>query len=209
MLVQVKSLLFSKALCESIRLYFPTVDCVESTEMGLRADIERCRPDIVFLEAESSFRCVLLFELRRSFPSTKLLLLLPGETAQAVKVQYLADGVDGYVMNDQPPETLARAIEALRDGQIWAERATIAMALRTVILQKRSRRDLTLREREVLLLLSAGLKTAEIAQRMCLSVSSVKGHLQRAYRKLGTSRGSDAVKRFAVLQNGETSAGAS
>jgi len=47
--------------------------------------------------------------------------------------------------------------------------------------------DLTRRQREVLELLSDGLTAQAIARRLCLSPRTVGKHLERVYRRLGTS----------------------
>src|SRR5207237_7917798 len=44
---------------------------------------------------------------------------------------------------------------------------------------------LTPREREVAMLVARGLTSAEIAQRLVLSIRTVENHLQRAYAELG------------------------
>ena len=45
--------------------------------------------------------------------------------------------------------------------------------------------SLTAREREVVTLIAAGLSNEEIADRLCLSVSTAKTHATRAMAKLG------------------------
>ena len=52
----------------------------------------------------------------------------------------------------------------------------------------------TPREREVLALIAAGMSNKEIAERLFLSVNSVKTHVRSAYRKLGVSRRVDAAR---------------
>lgn len=47
--------------------------------------------------------------------------------------------------------------------------------------------DLTQRQREILALLSEGLTIQAIARRLCLSPRTVGKHLERMYRRLGTS----------------------
>jgi LuxR family transcriptional regulator, maltose regulon positive regulatory protein len=56
------------------------------------------------------------------------------------------------------------------------------------------------REREVLVLLSGMLSTAEIASEMYLSVNTVKTHLRSIYRKLSAAHRGEAVRRARQLQ---------
>lgn len=55
------------------------------------------------------------------------------------------------------------------------------------------------REREVLTLLAEGLQAKEIADRLHLSVSMIKDHTLRMYRKLEVSNGPHAVRRAHLL----------
>ena len=52
---------------------------------------------------------------------------------------------------------------------------------------------MTEREREVLALLCEGLKNAEIAERLSISVRTVDHHLSAAFAKLGVASRTEAV----------------
>jgi LuxR family maltose regulon positive regulatory protein len=52
---------------------------------------------------------------------------------------------------------------------------------------------LSRREREVLFLVAEGLSNDQIAQRLFLSLSTVKGHNSRIFEKLGVRRRTEAV----------------
>ncbi|MFD1214820.1 response regulator transcription factor, partial [Arthrobacter sp. GCM10027362] len=47
---------------------------------------------------------------------------------------------------------------------------------------------LTGRERDIAALVAQGLKNAQIAQQLCLSIRTVEGHIYRTFAKLGISR---------------------
>jgi DNA-binding NarL/FixJ family response regulator len=55
---------------------------------------------------------------------------------------------------------------------------------------------LSQRELQVLELASLGLRNAQIAERLALSVHAVKFHLSGAYRKLGVTNRTEAVVAF-------------
>ena len=59
---------------------------------------------------------------------------------------------------------------------------------------------LTEREREVLVHVSGMLNTAEVAEKMYISVNTVKTHLRNIYRKLAAAHRSEAVRRARQLQ---------
>jgi DNA-binding CsgD family transcriptional regulator len=64
----------------------------------------------------------------------------------------------------------------------------------------RGPRSLTLQERRVLLHVAEGLSNGEIAERLVVASSTVRKHLEHAYRKLGVTNRLAAVR---VLQAGE------
>jgi len=53
--------------------------------------------------------------------------------------------------------------------------------------------DLTVREAEILRLLTAGSTNKEIAARLVLSIHTIERHLQNAYRKIGVRNRADAA----------------
>ena len=59
---------------------------------------------------------------------------------------------------------------------------------------------LTRREVEVLRLIAAGLRNQEIADQLCLSVSTVKRHIANAYGKLGVRHRTEALVRAKELK---------
>jgi len=61
---------------------------------------------------------------------------------------------------------------------------------------------LSVREREVLQMASAGLTNAEIARRLAVTVHTVKFHLASIYRKLEVSNRTEAAIAFFRLNSG-------
>lgn len=57
-------------------------------------------------------------------------------------------------------------------------------------------KPLSARETEVLTMASTGLRNAEIADRLCISIHAVKFHLATIYRKLGVTNRTEAAVVF-------------
>jgi DNA-binding CsgD family transcriptional regulator len=64
---------------------------------------------------------------------------------------------------------------------------------------------LSSRELQVLEMVSLGLRNAEIADRLGISVHAIKFHLAAVYRKLGVSNRTEAVVTYIRLVAGESS----
>jgi two-component system, NarL family, nitrate/nitrite response regulator NarL len=103
-------------------------------------------------------------------------------------------GAMGLVLKEQTPEELRRAILKVHAGELWVDRK-----LATSIITRISRpsqtdntedidlgkiASLTEREREVIDLVCEGLKNKEIADRLFISLTTVRHHLTSIFAKL-------------------------
>ena len=92
-------------------------------------------------------------------------------------------------------EALGAVVEAVCAGQVSAPNEQ-RRALRA--------RALTAREKQVLMLVAAGLTNSQIAAELFLAESTVKSHLSSAFGKLGVSSRSEAA---AVILDPERGSG--
>lgn len=69
--------------------------------------------------------------------------------------------------------------------EAWAEASLYATDVRGLFAPLARAADLTAREREIAVMVSEGLQTAEIATALVLSVRTVENHLLNAFRKVG------------------------
>jgi DNA-binding NarL/FixJ family response regulator len=106
-------------------------------------------------------------------------------------------------------DCVVKAIVAVKRGEVWLERKTLADALAALIAELdmgsathaksgevncRRRLSLTGRESEIVELLSHGLTNKEIARTLEVSTETVKKHLQNIFIKLGVHRRTQVVR---------------
>ena len=106
--------------------------------------------------------------------------------------QAIRYGARGLVGLDQPPETLFKAIEIVHSGDIWMERKLVAEIVTSVVSGSAAKagariESLTRREREVVRLVSEGLKNKQIAERLAIADVTVRHHLTSIFSKLEVS----------------------
>jgi DNA-binding NarL/FixJ family response regulator len=110
----------------------------------------------------------------------------------------LRAGASGFLLKDASAERLLQAVRQVAAGETsWAP-TVMDRLLATYLRGPDPRaaaavRTLTDREREVLCSVAQGLSNEEVAQRLYLSVTTVKTHLARVFAKLGARDRAQAV----------------
>ena len=123
------------------------------------------------------------------------ILVLTMHDEEAVVVRALRAGAHGYLLKSDAPDTIARAIRAVAEGNTWLS-GTVGRRVRTAA--TRSNRQpalasLSERESEVLELVARGQHNTEIAQELFLSVKTVQNHVSSIMGKLGVTSRAEAV----------------
>lgn len=109
----------------------------------------------------------------------------------------LKAGACGYLLKRSKPEEVRRALMEVRDG---GAPMSAEIARRVVQAFHRPAREeaaqLSKREVEILEWLTQGLANKEIADRLTLSVETVRAHLKRIYDKLHVHSRTEAAMKF-------------
>ena len=131
--------------------------------------------------------------IRQQTPSTEVIALTSFHEEDLIE-RALQAGAISYLLKNVSAQALADAIRQAHAGHsTLAPEATEALVKATR--QRASQHDhgLTERELEVLSLLVEGLSNAEIAERLVVSVATVKFHVRGILSKLGVSSRTEAV----------------
>ena len=101
-------------------------------------------------------------------------------------VDALGAGASGYLTKSSEPAEIATAVRAIANGQTYVSPTLASYLLQSA--KGTSALDLSKREIELLKWLAKGLTDVEIGERMYISVSGVRGHLDRIRDKTGVRR---------------------
>jgi DNA-binding NarL/FixJ family response regulator len=109
-----------------------------------------------------------------------LALSLHDETIYAERV--LKAGAMGYLMKQEPPEIVIKAIYQIIDGSVFISDAMSSRILRKFVDGKDQAEEspvdqLTDRELEVYQLIGQGFSTREIAEKLFISIKTVENHV--------------------------------
>jgi two-component system, NarL family, response regulator LiaR len=112
---------------------------------------------------------------------------------QELVTDSLHAGVAGYLSKGMDAEDLVRAIEQIHAGQTVVPRTGGTANPKPDSDWPGKAQGLTVRESEIVALITQGLSNQEIADRSYLSINSVKTYIRTAYRKMGVERRAQAV----------------
>ncbi len=140
-----------------------------------------------------------IYKLQRALPKTKL-VIINENLGEQDKIELLKMGVRGFFSQDLDSEQMYKALRLIDDGEIWASRKTLIKSVKdaySVFPQNLSDTtknfNLTIREQEILKALSLGLPNREIAEKLFISESTVKTHVNRVFKKLGVKNRASAI----------------
>ncbi len=151
-------------------------------------------PDVIVVDLDRDGRprgpegMSVLFAAVRPRP----VLVLTAHDDQPWLATILRQGALGIVLKHRTADVLIRGIRAVLAGEAWIEPSMLSLMFGGAAKPPRdaSRLDtLTAREREIVALVSLGLKNRKIAERLFISETTVRHHLTSIFNKLSvTSR---------------------
>src|SRR5271168_4099841 len=181
---------------------FPDFECVCSCTSGEEAlrNIPEQQPDVIlmdiFLPRMSGIECTA--RLKAVLPQVQIIILTAMDDQELVFLA-LEAGADGYLLKRTKPADLRAALlDVLGGGAPMT--GQIARRLIESFRRKAQNRDetmrLSVREEQILLLLSQGYSNKLIADKLDLSVDTVCSHLKHVFTKLHVSSRTEAVVRY-------------
>ena len=185
---------------------FPDFRCIcacASGEEALRVIPEQ-EPDVIlmdiFLPRMSGIECTA--RLKEQLPETQILILTAMDDQELVFMA-LEAGADGYLLKRTKPTDLRAALlDVLRGGAPMTSQ--IARRVIESFRRKAKARDesvrLSVREEQILLLLSQGYPNKLIADKLNLSIDTVCSHLKHVFEKLHVNSRTEAVVRYMAFK---------
>lgn len=122
-----------------------------------------------------------------------LVVLSAADDAYSVRAAFVA-GAQGYLLKSASARVLADGVRTVLDGDVYADPSVgsmLAAGLRSGPADSVS--ELSGREIEVLRLVSDGQSNKQIGEQLGLSALTVKSHLARVARKVGTGDRAEMV----------------
>lgn len=175
---------------------------------------ETHRPDVVLMDIVlpvlSGIQATRL--IKAAHPAVKV-LMLTSHRDQVKVFEAFSAGADGYCLKDVKTERLIQIIDMLADGALWIDPGIAGFILKVLplisgavlkaeekTLPLRREPDLTVREKEILTLISQGRHNQDIAAQLNISLFTVKNHVSNVIQKLAVEDRTQAA--ILALKNG-------
>ncbi|HEY0602640.1 MAG TPA: response regulator transcription factor [Herpetosiphonaceae bacterium] len=171
---------------QDIRVVKQAGSVVEASLLGGQVDVA-----VVDIDLPDGSGIELINELRKAQPGTKILVLTGSASRKDVALAVEA-GAAGVLHKSVEVEQIIDAVRRLHAGEFLIDPREVIEMLRVVRQVREQERDaqaalarITPRERDVLQALAEGLTDKQIAQRLGISVETVRTHIVNLLGKLG------------------------
>jgi DNA-binding NarL/FixJ family response regulator len=135
-------------------------------------------------------------QLKQLLPKVNIIVVSVHENSKYV-FDALCAGAVGYLTKNSGKQKIIEALEQLKLGGSPMSINIARMVVESF--QNKNNNELTLRENEVLNLLSHGKSYASIADELCLSINTIKTHVKNIYEKLQVSSKEELInKKFSI-----------
>jgi NarL family two-component system response regulator LiaR len=137
-------------------------------------------------------------KIKTAAPNIAILILTAYDDDNYV-LGLLEAGAAGYLLKSARGQDLVEAVRAIRAGESVLHPEIIEKLLKRAMLKSvgivkpRTNELLSEREKEMLKMLSTGMGNKEIAQRLCLSLRTVKAHMSNIFTKMNVASRSEAL----------------
>lgn len=160
-----------------------------------RAELARCRPDVVLLDLDLNGISSLELLPQLVANDRSRVIVFTGSRDEALLERAIRGGARGLLRKDTPAELVIKAIEKVNQGELWIEHAMMARVLNELTRPPAPRKtdpeakrwaSLTPREHTIIAALVGGKGGPNrlIAEALFISEHTLRNHLVSIYKKL-------------------------
>ena len=151
--------------------------------------IERHQPEVMLLDLRMpGMNGIETMQALRSLPHPPRVLVLTNFETDEDVYRAVRAGAQGYLLKSTTQQEMIEAIKAVASGRRYFP-ARIASQLA----QRMSRSNLTVREREILEMMSKGLTNKQIGAALDISANTARNHVNSIIEKLDVADRTEAV----------------
>lgn len=155
--------------------------------------LETARPDLTLVDCAGMSMSEFLQEANGEnspFMSTSVALFNVPED-RSLELEAINSGIRGIFYRNSPFKFMIKGVAAMLENELWFSREAMSAFLlgkqhhhSEIIEVEEVQNELSQREQEILLMLAAGATNKDIAQKLFLSLNTVKSHIYNIYKKI-------------------------
>ena len=174
--------LSSHVLCEGLRRII--LERAGKNAVCLNDFTGQFEPDILLFDSHQDVQ-----RLIADFPSAKAILLDTQLNEQEIAFLFTCHKIRGIIAPDSSVRLFHKAIAVVNRGDLWVDQKH----LKNLLLRNGAMNDrgiinaLTSKDKQIVKLISQGLKNREIGRHLFMSEHTVKAHVSGIYRRLNVS----------------------
>ena len=186
---------------------FDVIDEAGSGREGLEK-VSRLKPDVAVVDISlpDTTGMELSRKIRSESPKTRIMIL-----SMHSKIDYIVEafqaGATGYVVKESAADRLAQGLEAVAAGEYYLDSSisqeVIAKLMQSPVKEAKVSDEgygkLSSREQQIMRLLAEGVRKADIADQLCISIKTVENHRTNIMRKLDIHNSMELVRYAARL----------
>jgi DNA-binding NarL/FixJ family response regulator len=162
--------------------------------------IEELKPDVAILDISMPklSGIEVTRRIKPRFPSTAILILTAYDNDEYI-FALLEAGAAGYLLKDAHGREVVEAVRSVYSGESVLHPSVARKVIQRAIIGSAKAREpkpdteLSEREKEVLKLAAKGMSNRDIADKLCISVRTVHGHLNSIFHKLKVGSRTEAI----------------
>lgn len=189
--------------CESLSLLLSIKGDVEVVGMATSGEeairkVERLKPEIVLMDIEmrgidgiDATRAI-----RERFPAVNVIILSMHANEEYI-LEAIKAGAKGYVSKDVPSSDIIEAISSVKNERVFFDAKSgskLMTKFRGPGKDMDNRKSVGAKEKEVLSLIAEGLRNKEIAEKLVISIHTVRNHVANIFMKLNCTTRTKAVR---------------
>ncbi len=162
-------------------------------------EINKTNTDIILMDVNlpgmTGIECA--GKIKAAFPEILIMMFTVYENNENV-FKALAAGASGYILKQSSPAELLEAIRELHAGGAPMSSSIARMVVSSFNPQSKKENpyNLSEREAEVLQLLAGGFRYKDIADKLFITISTVRSHIYKIYEKLHVHNRTEALNKF-------------
>lgn len=142
-------------------------------------------------------------KIKKEFPNIKVIILTTFDDEEYI-IEALCNGASGYLLKDIPGDKFIHSIKGIYNNDDLVLPSKIAEKLGEILRNTnrnsvenkkcfQSEIEFTTREKEIALMIVNGLTNKEIAERLYISIGTVKNYITTIYSKVGVNNRQSAM----------------